>query len=307
MTSLLPPIFVLGCPRSGTTFLASLLEPTDYGKPFETHFITKYYKELRKYGDLNDKKNAARILKDILNERPVMQRNLAIDVDQYIDKIGTLQYNTISDSICRNIAKNKGFRAWGDKTPHYLLDIDIIYKLFPDSKFIYIVRDGRDVALSLLKRPWGPNNTLYCAELWKRYNAETPTLKQIKQDGNLFELRYEDLIDDAERLSVNMYSFLNQPYNESVVIELIKKVKKYNYNKWQTEMSVRQIKLFENIAANTLTKFGYKTQHKESSIHWCTRFTYKIHARFSRVIFLVKHNIIDSIKIRLLGKAPFAD
>lgn len=45
-------IFILGAPRSGTTFLASLLELTFFGKPFETPFITKYYKLLADYGDI---------------------------------------------------------------------------------------------------------------------------------------------------------------------------------------------------------------------------------------------------------------
>lgn len=67
------PLFILGCPKSGTTLLASIFTDTTYGAPFESHFITKYYKKLSTYGDLNNKLNFKRLINDIANERYIQQ------------------------------------------------------------------------------------------------------------------------------------------------------------------------------------------------------------------------------------------
>ena len=72
------PIFIIGCPRSGTSLLARFLEPTIYGAPIETHFITKYKKKLSNYGELENFENFNKLLNDILKERPVMQWKINI-------------------------------------------------------------------------------------------------------------------------------------------------------------------------------------------------------------------------------------
>ena len=113
------PLFIIGCPRSGTTFFASLLELTDYGRPFETHFIPKYYKRLDRYGDLRIKNNARRLLRDILAERPVQQWKLNVDVDAFLCERGNMSYAELAREVCTLHARQKGKSTWGDKTPRY--------------------------------------------------------------------------------------------------------------------------------------------------------------------------------------------
>ncbi len=301
-------IFILGCPRSGTTLLASLLNNTGNGRPVETHFITKYFKKLESYGDISVKKNFSVLMKDILAERPVMQWNLSINVDEFYDELNNnFSYNHIVDQLCMKMARKKGFEAWGDKTPHYLRDIGILFKLFPDSKYIYIVRDGRDVALSLLEKPWGPNNIFTCAEVWRKYNAPNEIIEGMKQRNRLYFIRYEDLLDNAARIVPDIYKFLDEEYNESKMRDLIGRIRKGNYGKWKSKMNTRQIKLFESVAANTLERFGYETSYEESDIGGLTKAVFNSHELFMRAKFLFKTNVIDGIKIKFLGKEPFAD
>ena len=66
-------LFILGSPRSGTTFLASLLRPTAYGSPFETQFILKYHNKLDSYGDITQLCNLTRLINDISKERAIAQ------------------------------------------------------------------------------------------------------------------------------------------------------------------------------------------------------------------------------------------
>lgn len=80
-------IFVLGAPRSGTTFLSGLLRFTRYGRPVESHFITKYCRKLEAYGDLSKKENFDKLMNDILSERPVMQWKLKLDIHEFYEEV----------------------------------------------------------------------------------------------------------------------------------------------------------------------------------------------------------------------------
>jgi hypothetical protein len=301
------PVFIIGCPRSGTTLLSSFFESSIYGTPIETHFITKYYKKLYTYGNIEKKRNFRKIVTDIFKERPVMQWNINCDINKLYNDMVTFKYPEIVNKICmlRSISKNK--TSWGDKTPHYLLDLDIIYKLYPSSKFVYIFRDGRDVALSLLKMPWGPNNIYACSRYWKKYNKETETFKLILNKGQLFIVRYEDLLINPRKLILNLLNFLKIDYHEDEISRLIKTIKTNNCNKWKKLLSEVQINRFENVSANTLKKLGYETKYEEIKINFAARLFWGIHDAIFNYYYLFKLNIIDSIKIKFFRKEPFAD
>ena len=73
-------------------------------------------------------------MQDLLNERPIMQWQLDIELENFYKEIINFSYKEIVDKICLKISEKRGYIAWGDKTPHYILDLDIIYNLFPNSK-----------------------------------------------------------------------------------------------------------------------------------------------------------------------------
>jgi hypothetical protein len=302
------PIFILGAPRSGTTFLASMLKQTKYGAPFETHFITKYYKQLHKYGDLDIYENYFKLISKMLEERPVMQWQLHFDIYENFKRLKpNIQYKDIINQICLSAAHKNNKNCWGDKTPHYINDIEIIYNLFPDSKYLYIVRDGRDVALSLLKKPWGPNNIYECAEYWKKLNAKEDVLKVLANKGQLYSLRYEDLLDNTQWHTKNIYKFLNEEITETTINQIARNVKKGNYGKWKSELTESQIKIFENIAAKDLMRFGYTVKYHKEDINIGKKIFYKAHHRILLLKYLFTINVIDGFKIKFLGKQPFAD
>jgi hypothetical protein len=302
------PIFILGAPRSGTTFLASLLKRTDYGAPFETHFITKYYKKLDNYGDINSYKNFQKLLADILSERAVQQWRLKFSHEEFFRELGSsFTYSQLVNELCLKASKQKGFAFWGDKTPHYLADMEILYKLFPDSKYLYIVRDGRDVTLSLLEKDWGPNNVYYSARHWVNLNQNHKSLEYLRASKNLYELRYEDLLDNVEEYIKDIYTFLNMDYSENDLRELAVTVKPGNYNKWKNRMTARQIDTFDKIASNTLKRFNYEISAEEGEVSLIWKVVYFSHNLIFRVRHLFIINVIDGIKIKFFGKEPFAE
>lgn len=301
-------IFILGAPRSGTSFLASLLKNTDYGPPFETHFITKFYKKLVNYGDINEYQNYRKLLMDILNERAVKQWKLNINHEKFFEELGpNFTYSQLVNNICLMAPQQKGFNSWGDKTPDYLADIDILCKLFPDAKYIYIVRDGRDVALSLLEKDWGPNNVYYCAKYWASLNQNNSSLDSLRSSQNLYQLKYENLLDNIEDYAKEIYSFLNQKYDEAELRKLTSAVKSGNYNKWKKRMTPRQINIFNKVASKTLKRFGYEQSTEDRPISSAWKVMFFLHNAFFRIRHLFILNVVDGIKIKFFGKEPFAE
>ena len=303
-----PPIFIIGCPRSGTTLLASFLENTRYGAPVETHFIIKYYKRLKKYLPLTEKKNFHRLVKSIINERPIQQWKINFDIDKLWNHLQNPTYSEIVNLICMERYSRLGKRSWGDKTPHYILSLNTLFELFPNSKYIYIVRDGRDVALSLLQKKWGPNNVYSCALYWKMCNTiQSDTLKKIKEKGNLFEIRYEDLLLNPTEVIRQLYDFLQEDIAQNVLISLAHKIKKDNFYKWKTRMSFQQLKIFESVAGDVLEYYGYEVNNDSLGVTFYEKVFYKIHDLVLKWIYLIELNTIDWIKIRLFEKEPFGE
>lgn len=304
-------LFILGAPRSGTTFLASLLGSTRFGKPVESHFITKYFLGLDNYGNLDNEANFNRLLTDILRERPIKQWRLILNSSQLhrelLERKGHIRYADLVESLflARKKATNK--KAWGDKTPHYLGDVDILDELFPKARYIYIVRDGRDVALSLLQKDWGPNNIYTAAEYWVRLNQSSDTLTRLASTGRLHFLRYEDLSQSLEHHIKEIGLFLGEVFSEDEVSRLANTVRKENSFKWKHSLPLHKVRLFESVGRETLARFGYETDKSQSSVPSYQRIFYRWHDKALWAVFMFKVNVIHGLQIRFFGREPFAD
>lgn len=301
-------LFIFGAPRSGTTFLASLLKETPFGAPFETQFIIKYFHRLANYGDLNIVENLSRLVADVSQERAVMQWGVKLDAAAILSEMGgQFDYARFVDIVCGDAARLMGSVYWGDKTPAYLQEPEVIIDLFPDAKFLYIIRDGRDVALSLLEKIWGPGNTYACAEYWDRLNSPNTSLQKLQEEGKLFVLRYEDLLDDCSKLARKIYDFVGYEADDVLIEKHAANVIPGNYDKWRIKMSRNQVKVFESVAGETLERFGYECVYGTGEIGFFRRSIYRLHNLYLRCWHLFVINVVDGIKIRFFGKQPFAD
>jgi hypothetical protein len=299
-----PPIFVIGCPRSGTTLLSELLAKTRWGSPVETHFITKYQKRLHDYGDLSEFANFSHLVQDILKERPVMQWGMEVDIQAFYEQMPDFSFASICDQVVR---QRKG-KEWGDKTPHYITELKILTALFPESKYLYIVRDGRDVALSLLQKPWGPNNVHGCAHYWAACNQESEALSELRKRKQVYQLRYEDLLDTPQTVIAQVFDFLGEPpLSEADMAATCSPIKAGNYGKWQKRMTAEQIRLFETVCGDTLKRFGYDTSHPQGQVPSVEASLYEWADKALWAKHMVRENVIDTVKIKLLGKDPFGE
>jgi hypothetical protein len=305
-----PPVFVIGCPRSGTTLVSELLEPTTYGSPVETHFITKYAERLERVGPLTDRDNFMRLVGQILRERPVLQWKLDTSPAAVWDRVresGAVTYRTLVDTLCMMRSAAKGKTSWGDKTPHFILHLETLSALYPDAKYIGVVRDGRDVALSLLEKPWGPNNVYACARYWAQCHRETPALGALRARGALLEVRYETLLQEPEATIDRLYGFLGEACPPDQLQRLCRVLRRSNAGRWRQRMSAHEVRTFESQAGETLRRLGYETREGTKPLSPIVAAAWWLHDRAGHGLHLLKMNTVDAFRIRFLGMQPFAD
>lgn len=277
------PIFVVGAQRSGTTMFRLMLNAHPHiCIPFESGFIPSFYKRLSEYDDLSLKDNQARLIKDIADYPLMKKGKLILDVGELLS-FPISNYSDLVTAIFSTYAQSKGKERWGDKTPSYVTELDIIWKLFPGCKVIHLVRDGRDVALSMGAMDWGSKNIIRLAQEWVWKTTLGHKMGNLIGDCFL-EVRYEDLIMDTEITLKKVCSFLDEEYTPEMLdyhnsardempsesIQYHKtSVSKPDESKvfgWKTRMSRSDRIIFEDIARKALTRFGYETENQRYTL-----------------------------------------
>ncbi len=270
------PIFIIGVDRSGTTLLSLILDShSRIAIPYESHFITKYYKNSTKFGDLKEKENRLRLVQSILAEPYVKQWDQKIEVDDInLDKCLSLEATI--DEIFSAYARLHGKDLWGDKTPAYTSEIHIINRLFPQCKFVHIMRDGRDVALSLVKQWWGPNDFISAMRYWEKTLSCTRKMLRMLPDDRYIELKYEELLEDPEREIKKILAFLQldfepqmmEKYQQKADLKVGKRIEKHHVNlkqtfirdnayKWRKNLSPADQAIAYEIAGELFEELGY--------------------------------------------------
>ena len=98
---------------------------------------------------------------------------------------------------------------FGDSTPVNMMHADQIHELLPEARFINVLRDGRDVAVSISKERWGPNDPYEALSWWAhRVHRAALALKRVNPNSVL-QYRIEDLIvHEREKSYANLLNFL---------------------------------------------------------------------------------------------------
>jgi hypothetical protein len=132
------------------------------------------------------------------------------------------------DRLARAYTRSRGRRAWVEKTPRNVRNLDWILERFPRARFVHVIRDGRDVVCSLRTHPkyrWNPetqereetgvvNEWRFCVSRW--FNDTLFGLK-AKLHPRTTEIRYEDLVTDPEPALRKLLLWLGIPWDPAVL------------------------------------------------------------------------------------------
>ncbi len=145
-----------------------------------------------------------------------MRGQLIADKDAFLAK-EPWSYASRIDAIMTAYAEVRGKTRWGDKTPYYTADIDVLYSIFPRAKFIQVLRDGRDVALSQRQIGWCSNNSFVLARDWRWKTTLCHKVGRVLGPDRYLELRYEDLVHDPDSSLRRACEFLGEEFDAQML------------------------------------------------------------------------------------------
>jgi Sulfotransferase family len=146
-----PPIFIVGCMRSGTSLISHVLNNHSRIAVFYESYLYNYFRsELRYYGDLNDSSNLRRLIANV-RRAIAAQKVVPPTSDEIESTLATRTFPGVLESVLHLHAHSRGKKRAGDKTPDHHLCLPQIMRDFPASPVVFVMRDPRDTALSYRK------------------------------------------------------------------------------------------------------------------------------------------------------------
>lgn len=271
-----PPFFVVAAARSGTTLLRVMLDRHhDVAIPGEGHFIPHLWARRDRYGGGGRVRRTEVFLHD-LDAHPAFGF-WDLPISAVRDAIGDRSDLSFADAIhaaYAAYARKQGKARWADKTPDYIDHLPLLSRLFPEARFVHMVRDGRDVALSTLDLRRFHRHAATCGYFWARQIAAAIGEGRRLGPGRYLELRYEDLLDGPERELERLCTFVGLPYDDAMLQhdehDLEKLPERFRpihtrlalpptkgLRDWRTQMSPREVAEFEAVAGDQLRAAGY--------------------------------------------------
>jgi Sulfotransferase family len=210
-----PAPFICGVNRSGTTLLRLMLDAhPQMAIPPETHFVPELIKELP------DDPTVDRAIAVITAQRE--WADFGFSEEELRERFAALPEvtpRTVTRDFFAAYGERFGKPRWGDKTPKYVRSMRRIQRTIPEARFVHVIRDGRDIALSRWDQRSrrgleGPPVERIAAQWDKKIRsarADAPKLRHY------VEVRYEDLIADTEATLRRVCEFVELDFDPAML------------------------------------------------------------------------------------------
>ena len=282
-----PYVFVVGCPRSGTTLLGRLLDAhPELAIIHEGRFVAAWFE--RRRGVTPEGAVTPELIDRLLEYRPFENVHVSREQLERLAKPdggGPVAYSSFVSAIFDLHGKAQGKRLVGDKTPHYVRSLPTLHALWPGARFVHLVRDGRDVCLSV--RNWSKvteregaaaryssweDDPVATTALWWEWQVRLGREAGAALGPQRYlEVRYESLVEDAAGGCRALCAFLEIPYDERMLrfhegrarndpeLDAKKAWRPVTpgLRNWRTEMPAEELERFEATAGELLEELGY--------------------------------------------------
>lgn len=272
------PVFIVGCHRSGTNLLYDTLLSAG-GFPIYRGYLPVYDKLIPRFGKFDKQSNRKRMIETWLRSKGF--RRSGIDGAQLRSKI-LQECRTGGDfirTVMSEMARQQSVGRWMVYNPDNLLHMAKIKAEIPNALFVHIVRDGRDIALSLRKLgfrpfPWlPPSKSLLATAMYWQWVVRRGQQYGRSIAPDYIEIRYEDLTSNPRSILKQLSEFLchdldydriqsrrlgRMSESNSSFLEEAEQGALQPMNRWKTRITAKQIDDLESVIGSTLTQLGYK-------------------------------------------------
>lgn len=300
-----PYLFLVGSPRSGTTLLKRMLDAHPLlAMTRETHWITRYYK--RRIGLTHDHRTTPALIPDLFDYHRFEHLGFRQqELEERFAAEPSVSYAEFVSALFDFYGERRGKPLVGDKTPGYVRNIPLLHRLWPQARFIHIIRDGRDVCLSMRNwrlsertlgkfSTWGDDPVSTIALWWKRHVQLGIEAGRALPPGLYMETRYERLIEEPEQSCIELCRFLGLDYDKGMLEFSDGKTRTdtglsangawlpptRGLRDWRMQMSAMDAERFEAVAGDVLERLGYERHHPKPG-PGVSRHADLIHRRFT--------------------------
>jgi hypothetical protein len=263
------PIFIVGCPRSGTSVLRHILDRhPSLAICDETHFHRLVYLRRSAFGELSNPANRRRVIDAYLAGRQMKRTGL--DTADLAEKLLSegVSYKALFACILSYYADSRGKPRYGEKTPQHALFLETLCEWFPNAVILHVIRDPRATVASLQAVPWSSGSVVANARTWQEMNGAA---RRFRHHSGYLEVRYEALVTDPVGEVRKICAFIGQEYAPSMLTAeedspasgLPRKrtaVTPARLEVWRKELTARQVAQIEWVLGANIEGFGYSRE-----------------------------------------------
>jgi len=256
---------VVGCGRSGTTLLRTMLNQHPLiAIPVESLFMVDY---LRAADAPIDK-----LKRLLVSDAEFGEWRMPLTLSDLDDCTSAVD---LMNRVHELYLQHEGKPYWGQKTPRFVRHGDLLKRYWPNAKFINMIRDPRAVTNSLINSDLHRSTAYHGAKRWLiDVQAGQRLHEQFPDD--VLDVRYEDLVSDAETTLSAICDFLGVPFDaamlayqqegksghgdyfEQIHARLDQPLQQDRIEAWRLNLSPTQVALIESIATSALMQqYGY--------------------------------------------------
>lgn len=276
-----PPVFIVGCPRSGTSFLYHLLLSGGGFASFHTQMNVFDVLEPI-YGDLSVTKNKKAMLREWLGSKAFAISGLSANEIEAKVMAECSNGSEFLRTVMNEVAAKQGVDRWIDSTPTNIPHMLRISRDFPEAQFIHIIRDGRDVALSLDKRgwsrplPWDKKRSLLAAGIYWEWIVRKGRKYGSMLGPKYMEVRYDELVEHPDKPLRKIADFLQHELDYDRIRgataglmnrrltsfkEDLEGGRFTPVGRWKYKIPDDQLVQFERLVGKYLVELGYPLSH----------------------------------------------
>jgi LPS sulfotransferase NodH len=286
------PVFVMGCHRSGTNLLYDTLLSAG-GFAVYRGYLPIYEILIPRFGSLENPRNRAKIVSMWMRSKGFARAGV---------EAVPLSSKLLAE--CRNggdfirivmdeIAHSQGVQRWMVYDPDSVLHVARIKRDIPDALFVHIIRDGRDIALSLMKMggfrpfPWSRRSRgLLETSLYWDWMVHRGRQHGRQIPGDYIEIHYEELVTQPRAVLARLGDFLDHDLDYDLIQRTgLGRLRESNssfqddeketqnpVNRWKERLSHQQVVALEALIGPSLQEFGYAltvdTEQRQVGFRW---------------------------------------